>query len=140
MKKRTMRKAIKMAAAALCLLGVTIYALSGGFSTASESKENSIFSAFGDGDSDLQLPDSLKIQEDVDFEGKAPFQITFNSNQFVEPMESYSWNFGDGEMATGAVASHTFVSAGRYYVTLIAKQKSGQVHQKRISVFVEPKQ
>jgi PKD repeat protein len=70
------------------------------------------------------------------YQGKAPFRVTFDSKQLVGPMESYSWNFGDGETAQGPVASHTFISEGMYSVTLIAKQKTGEVQEKQLKVLV----
>lgn len=71
--------------------------------------------------------------------GKAPYHATFNSKQLVGPMESYSWNFGDGEMAQGAVASHVFLSPGTYAVTLTAKAKTGQIHEEKVIVNVTSK-
>jgi hypothetical protein len=38
---------------------------------------------------------------------------------------SYSWNFGDGTNATGAVANHTFASEGIFYVTLTVEDNNG---------------
>ncbi|BHH85731.1 PKD domain-containing protein [Desulforhopalus sp. 52FAK] len=139
-KKGKNNNRVKIAAAVLCIFGVTIVALSDGISTASESKEQSLLTAFTGGENEALLPESLKVVEEVDFEGKAPLQIKFDSKQFVGPMNSYDWNFGDGEMAKGAIASHTFVSAGTYHVTLTAKASTGMTHQKNILVSVEPKE
>lgn len=139
-KKGKKIKTVKIVTAFLCIFGVTIFALSDGISTASESKEQSLLTAFTGGENEALLPESLKVVEEADFEGKAPLQVKFDSNQFVGPMKSYDWNFGDGEMAKGAIASHTFVSAGTYHVTLTAKANTGMTHQKKILVSVEPKQ
>ncbi len=136
--KRKLKRYVKIAFAFVCLLGVVTYSLSDGVLAASDSKDSSLLSGFEKSEDGLLLPESLRIEEEADFEGKAPLRITFDSNQFVGPMESYLWNFGDGEMAQGAVASHTFTSAGTYSVSLTAKQKSGQVYNKKISVVVEP--
>ena len=131
---------VKIGAAVLCILGVTTFALSDGISTASESKEQSLLTAFTGGENEALLPESLKVVEEADFKGKAPLQIKFDSKQFVGPMNSYDWNFGDGEMAKGAIASHTFVLAGTYHVTLTTKTSTGMTHQKNIFVSVEPKE
>lgn len=122
----------------VCLLGVVTYALSEGVLAASDSNDTDLLSGLEKSNDGLLLPESLRIEENADFEGKVPLRITFDSNQFVGPMESYVWNFGDGEMAQGSVASHTFTSAGNYSVSLTAKQKSGQIYNKQISVIVEP--
>ena len=45
---------------------------------------------------------------------------------------SYSWDFGDGTSATGAVTSHTFSAAGTYTVTLMATNSVGSVSVKSI--------
>ncbi len=55
-------------------------------------------------------------------------------------MESYTWNFGDEEMAQGPVASHVFISEGTYAVTLVAKAKTGQVHEETVIVNVTSRQ
>ncbi|MFT5700232.1 MAG: PKD repeat protein [Desulforhopalus sp.] len=127
-KKSNMYKSVKMVATFLCLVGVATYAISDGVSTASESREQSLLSTF------------TEKEAAAHFEGKVPFKITFDSKQFVGPMESYTWNFGDGEMAQGAVISHTFLSAGTYSVILTAKHNTGQIHQEQVTVSVAPKQ
>jgi PKD repeat protein len=112
-----------------CLLGVLSYALADSISTASTSEDD------GDTVSRL-LSDPITIKPATQFEGNVPFRLTLDSNDFVGSMESYSWNFGDGEMAQGPVATHTFVSAGTYSVILTAKEKSGHVREELILVSV----
>lgn len=143
-KKRCVYARLRLMSAFLCLLGVATYALSDGISTASESKGTSLLTAFtaGDGDAktDQLLSDPITIEPATHFKGNIPFRITFDSNDFVGPMESYSWNFGDGEMAQGAVASHTFISAGTYSVILTVKEQSGHVREELIMVSATSRQ
>jgi PKD repeat protein len=40
---------------------------------------------------------------------------------------TYAWNFGDGSTASGAIASHSFASAGTYTVTVTATDVYGKV-------------
>lgn len=119
-----------------CVVIMVTYTISGAVSNPSINGKSS-FS--GSEEPKLKLPPELTI-DDVDFEGKAPFQVTFDSQQFTGPVESCTWNFGDGETFQGPVASHTFTSAGNYSVTLTAKEKTGKEHQKKISVLVLPKE
>ena len=116
----------------LVLLGVSTYLLSNGVSTASQSNNSELLPSFTT--SEVARDDKASLA------GKAPFQVTFDSKQLVGPMESYSWNFGDGEMAQGPVASHIFITEGTYSVTLIAKAKTGQVHEEQVTVNVTSKQ
>lgn len=53
---------------------------------------------------------------------------------------SYEWNFGDGGTATGAVASHTYASAGSYDITLTVTDDQGLTDQavQTIAVEAEP--
>lgn len=136
--KKITKRYVKILSALVCFLCVATYAVSGGVWAASDSKETSLLSGFEKNEDGLLLPESLKIEKDVDFKGKAPLRVTFDSQHFTGPMENYVWNFGDGEMAQGAVTSHTFTTAGTYSVNLTAREKSGEVYSKVISVVVKP--
>jgi len=138
--KRNTFASLKMAAAFIGILGIVTFALSDTISTTSESTEDSLLSASTGGENEALLPESLRIVEEADYEGEVPLQIKFDSKQFVGPMENYDWNFGDGEMGQGAVASHTYTSAGIYQVTLTTTEESGMTHKKKILVSVEPKE
>jgi fibronectin type 3 domain-containing protein/PKD repeat protein len=43
---------------------------------------------------------------------------------------TYSWNFGDGEIATGALTQHRFLISGVYSVTLIVLDNNGETAKK----------
>ena len=53
--------------------------------------------------------------------GVAPLTVTFDANQSSDTdgtIESYAWNFGDGEIASGVSATHTYNTTGTYTSTL----------------------
>ena len=141
--KATMPLSVKILIGVLIVFGSTTYLLSNNVSSASESSANSQFSTFNVSATDektklstaaIQYEPNIKAE----FKGKAPLQVTFDSRKLVGPMESCTWNFGDGEMAQGPVASHIFTSEGIYSVTLVAKRKTGQIHQEQLTVSVTP--
>lgn len=116
----------------LLLLGASTYLVSNGVSTASQSDKNELLPRFATNEG--------TVDDKTSFVGKAPFHVTFDSKQLVGPMDSYTWNFGDGEMAQGPVASHVFITEGTYSVTLTAKANTGQVHEEKVTVNVTSKQ
>jgi len=130
--KRNMSLSGKSVFTFLVLFGASTYLLSNGVSKASQSNNSELLPSF--------TTSEVARDDKASFAGKAPFQVTFDSKQLVGPMESYSWNFGDGEMAQGPVASHIFITEGTYSVTLIAKAKTGQVHEEQVTVNVTSKQ
>ncbi len=116
----------------LVLLGATTCLVTNGVSTASQSNNSELLPRF--------TTRAVAGDDKASLVGKAPYHVTFDSKQLVAPMESYTWNFGDGEMAQGPIASHVFISEGTYAVTLTAKAKTGQVHEEQMIVNVTSKQ
>jgi outer membrane protein OmpA-like peptidoglycan-associated protein len=53
-------------------------------------------------------------------------EVEFSSNVQGDSPLSYSWNFGDGNSASGESATHTYESAGQYTVRLEASNNVGQ--------------
>jgi len=51
-----------------------------------------------------------------------------------QSIQSYAWDFGDGETATGITASHTYSDAGTYNITLTITSTSGESASKTKSV------
>ena len=54
-----------------------------------------------------------------------------------DPPISYSWDFGDGQNASGAAASHTFTSPGSYWVQMTANNACGVPQTSAAVVFVD---
>ena len=60
--------------------------------------------------------------------GEAPLPVQFDGTGSMDSdgtVSTYSWDFGDGKTATGAVVSNTFVAAGAYSVKLTVTDNSG---------------
>ncbi|MCT4630435.1 choice-of-anchor L domain-containing protein, partial [Winogradskyella sp.] len=76
-------------------------------------------------------PNVLEILpgETVDFTGSATFSVD-GANA------TYSWNFGDGNTATGAMASNTFNATGTYAVTLTVQDDNPLGCQETTTFFV----
>jgi len=54
--------------------------------------------------------------------------VTFNASGSYDPdgyIVSYSWDFGDGNTATGVTASHSYPASGTYNVTLTVTDNDG---------------
>jgi PKD repeat protein len=71
--------------------------------------------------------DNLK----VDFDGTA-------SSDSDGTIASYSWDFGDGDVGSGATASHTYANGGTYQVTLKVTDNRGSDAIQTASVTVAP--
>jgi PKD repeat protein len=84
---------------------------------------------------DLQVVDLAATAPPVDTAPTAAFTSAVDglavavdgssSSDAEGPLASYAWNFGDGQTATGAKASHTFAAAGEYPVTLTVTDAAG---------------
>lgn len=77
------------------------------------------------------VPDSAKINESVSFDGS-------NSYDAFDPIESYFWDFGDGQNLTtlSPSAEHTYNAPGTYSVKLIVStaNKQSEVFFKNIVI------
>ncbi|WP_138432234.1 choice-of-anchor L domain-containing protein, partial [Winogradskyella algicola] len=67
--------------------------------------------------------------ETVDFVGGATFSVDGTN-------ATYSWNFGDGNTATGTNVSNTFTTSGTYLVTLTVQDDNPLGCQESITFFV----
>jgi gliding motility-associated-like protein len=62
-------------------------------------------------------PDTICLGSAINF--------TDTSRSVATTINSYNWNFGDGNTATGSAAAHTYTTAGTYRVRLIVGGTSG---------------
>ncbi len=72
--------------------------------------------------------------------GTAPLNVMFDANSSTDPdgdALTYTWDFGDGTSSIGAMASHTFLNAGTYLVTLIVTDGNGGVDTKTVTINVQ---
>ena len=87
------------------------------------------------------LPPVALATSDVT-EGPAPLTVNFDgSASTVDPRAgtlSYSWNFGDGQLGSGAVTSHTYSSEGTYLAKLTVADSLGQPDLDFIVITVLP--
>ncbi len=61
----------------------------------------------------------IEFEADVT-SGTAPLTVTFTATNTGGPVETWAWDFGDGETSTGQNPTHTYTSDGIYTVTLTA--------------------
>ena len=53
-------------------------------------------------------------------------EVTFDGSSSTGGPDAYNWDFGDGNLGSGAVATHTYASAGTYQVELeVTEQAAG---------------
>jgi PKD repeat protein len=58
--------------------------------------------------------------------GDAPLTIQFDASDSSGQIDTYNWNFGDGQTGTGQVVTHTYTSPGTYQATLTVVGPGGQ--------------
>ncbi|PIB29920.1 hypothetical protein BFP77_04660 [Maribacter sp. 4U21] len=60
-------------------------------------------------------------------QGQAPLEVNFTGDKSTDDVEvvGYSWDFGDGEIATEANPTHTFTTDGTYTVLLTVTDAEG---------------
>jgi len=62
------------------------------------------------------------------YTGTVSVAVTFDGTASNDPdgtISSYSWDFGDGNTATGATPVHTYIASGNYTVTLVVTDDAG---------------
>ncbi len=74
--------------------------------------------------------------------GKVGTPLVFNASASHDPDGdplTYSWSFGDGATATGAVAIHTYAVTGQYRVTLVVSDPYTSAYASEYLPVVPPK-
>ena len=66
--------------------------------------------------------------------------MVFTSTSTGDQINSYQWNFGDGQTGTGQTVSHTYAQAGNYPVTLNVQTPSSCADDitQTVSVYAQP--
>ena len=73
--------------------------------------------------------------------GIAPLQVNVDASASSDnegPIASYSWDFGDGNTATGVTANHTYITDGQYTITLTVTDQGGLTAQSTNQINVSP--
>ncbi len=71
--------------------------------------------------------------------GDAPLAVNFDasaSNDIDGTVVEYDWDFGDGDIGSGAIADHTFTLPGVYTTSLTIYDDSGSSSTKTVSITV----
>lgn len=91
----------------------------------------------------LDTPESPNSQNSVratirasTTEGVAPLAVVFNASDSDENIETFSWNFGDGEEGDGEAVRHTFTQAGTFTVRLTVEDTDGNADSDTVSIRV----
>lgn len=72
--------------------------------------------------------------------GPAPLDVTFDGHGSYDPdgtIVSWSWDFGDGATATGALVTHTYAAPGYFYSTLTVTDDAGATNTAYATIHVE---
>ncbi|MEZ4776430.1 MAG: PKD domain-containing protein [Bacteroidia bacterium] len=75
--------------------------------------------------------------------GIAPITVNFDGSASFDTdgvVVSYSWDFGDGNVATGSTASHSYTNAGNYLVVLTVTDDSSATDTDSITIVTTNKQ
>ncbi len=68
--------------------------------------------------------------------GEVPFVVIFDASASTGAIASYQWDFGDGAVAAGMIASHSYSATGTYTVKLTVADAAGQTGTTTVNVNV----
>ncbi len=57
--------------------------------------------------------------------GDVPLTVNFDASGSTGPIDSFSWNFGDGAVGSGATVQHVYQAAGTYSTELVVQGPGG---------------
>ncbi len=88
-------------------------------------------------------PDPVAVIVATPIEGMAPLAVDFDGTGSTAPEDKaitgYAWDFGDGDIESGATVSHVYVDAGDYTVTLTVTDENGNADEEAIQIQVTPR-
>lgn len=73
--------------------------------------------------------------------GAMPLEVSFDASESSDPdgdVLTYTWDFGDGESASGVLLTHTYRDAGTFVATLVVDDGRGGTNTETISIDVTP--
>lgn len=71
--------------------------------------------------------------------GTVPLPVSFDASGSVDVLGSivsFLWDFGDGDIGSGALINHTFATSGSYIVTLSVEDNDGAVAETTVTINV----
>ena len=71
-------------------------------------------------------------------EGDAPLTVQFDATDSSGQIDSYNWDFGDGQLANGQIVTHTYQNAGSYEASLIVVGPGGQSRARTTITVTKP--
>ena len=74
-------------------------------------------------------PQIADINEIINFDATSSFDVNGS-------IVSYQWNFGDGEIGSGEIISHSYSEYGIYQVTLTLTDNDGESDTKKVDIIV----
>ncbi|MAS34256.1 MAG: hypothetical protein CL610_09620 [Anaerolineaceae bacterium] len=72
------------------------------------------------------IPEPIAALVPSQTEGEAPLTVQFDATDSSGQIDSYNWNFGDGQLGGGRIVTHTFDDPGLYEVLLVVVGPGGQ--------------
>lgn len=73
--------------------------------------------------------------------GPAPLEVSFDAEASTDAdgtIVAYQWDFGDGAVGSGVLASHVYHNAGTFRATLTVRDDDGASAQAGVDIEVEP--
>ncbi|TKB07436.1 PKD domain-containing protein [Desulforhopalus sp. IMCC35007] len=98
-----------------------------------ESDFTNVITVFPSGGTVEPLSANINVNNS---EGEVPLTVNFDGSGSTGSISSYSWNFGDGDIATGPAVSHSYSSVGNYTATLTVVDDNGSSLQEHIVITV----
>ena len=110
------------------------YASAGGYEASVRVTDSAGTSATANATLSIYAPLAVSI-ESYPPTGPAPLTVTLTAQEMGgEPSVAYTWEFGDGSVASGNPVSHRYVQGGNYTVDVVAVDGAGSTAQATATV------